>query len=204
MESQRNFEKFLVQGASGLQSRLPVFLRPAVCAALLAAPGETVTLFGTGFGPTEPTLEAGRIPGVQAPLVGEVSFYFGSLEPPLIETVAGDGTQGYGGAAVAAQLSFPGGVALDGAGNLYIADTNNHRIRRVVGAVQEEQRCCSSLRGCGPLLRRPLSIHGALAGRPARRQRGRHRRRAGRPNPDRAVPGDSQATVRRQPHHAAA
>ncbi len=52
----------------------------------------------------------------------------------IISTVAGTGRQGYsgdGGPATAAQLAFPFGVALDGAGNLYIADAANHRIRRV-------------------------------------------------------------------------
>ena len=51
-----------------------------------------------------------------------------------ISTVAGTGTAGYGGdgaAATAAQLNFPRDVDVDRAGNLYIADTNNHRIRRV-------------------------------------------------------------------------
>ena len=55
----------------------------------------------------------------------------------VISTVAGDGTLGYGGdggAAVAAQLHFPAGVAPDGAGNLYIADVHNHRIRKVDAA----------------------------------------------------------------------
>ena len=55
----------------------------------------------------------------------------------VISTVAGDGTEGYGGdggPAVAAQLSSPWGVALDGAGNLYIADSNNRRIRKVDAA----------------------------------------------------------------------
>ena len=104
-----------------------------------AAPGEIVTLFGTGFGPTEPALEAGRIPGVQAPLAGEVSFYFGSLGvlQSSIETVAGNGTPGFsgdGGAATATRLYGPSGVALDGAGNLYIADWSNHRIRKVDAA----------------------------------------------------------------------
>ena len=61
-------------------------------------------------------------------------FSAGILSTGVITTVAGDGTQGYGGdggAAVAALLSHPSGVALDGAGNLYIADTSNNRIRKV-------------------------------------------------------------------------
>ena len=51
-----------------------------------------------------------------------------------ISTVAGTGTRGFsgdGGAATSARLSFPRGVAVDGAGNLYIADASNHRIRKV-------------------------------------------------------------------------
>ena len=51
-----------------------------------------------------------------------------------ISTVAGNGTQGYTGdgvAATAAGLRVPSGVAVDGSGNLYIADTLNHRIRKV-------------------------------------------------------------------------
>ncbi len=53
----------------------------------------------------------------------------------IISTVAGIGTFGYsggdGGAATAALLRFPAGVAVDGEGNLYIADWDNHRIRKV-------------------------------------------------------------------------
>ena len=55
----------------------------------------------------------------------------------VISTVAGNGTEGYsgdGGAAVGAQLNFPSRVALDGAGNLYIVDGRNHRIRKVDSA----------------------------------------------------------------------
>ena len=51
-----------------------------------------------------------------------------------ISTVAGTGESGFGGdggRAVDARLSNPWGIALDGMGNLYIADTNNHRIRKV-------------------------------------------------------------------------
>lgn len=52
----------------------------------------------------------------------------------LIVTVAGVGTPGSGGdggPASGAQLNAPSSVAVDAAGNLYIADTNNHRVRRV-------------------------------------------------------------------------
>jgi len=52
----------------------------------------------------------------------------------IITTVAGIGTAGYsgdGGAATNAQLSSPGRVAWDGAGNLFIADGNGQRIRKV-------------------------------------------------------------------------
>jgi uncharacterized protein (TIGR03437 family) len=51
-----------------------------------------------------------------------------------ISTVAGNGTQGYsgdGGLGKLAQLNGPQGVAVDSAGNLYIADTLNSRIRMV-------------------------------------------------------------------------
>ena len=55
----------------------------------------------------------------------------------LITTVAGTGTGGFsgdGGAATAAGLSYPSGVAVDGAGNLFIADQGNNRIRRVAAS----------------------------------------------------------------------
>lgn len=55
----------------------------------------------------------------------------------IITTVAGTGTAGFsgdGGAATAAQLANPSGVAVDSAGNLYIADTTNNRVRKVTAA----------------------------------------------------------------------
>ena len=51
-----------------------------------------------------------------------------------ISTFAGNNTVGYtgdGGPATAAQLSAPGDVAVDAAGNVYIADTRNNAIRMV-------------------------------------------------------------------------
>jgi uncharacterized repeat protein (TIGR01451 family) len=52
----------------------------------------------------------------------------------MMATVAGNGTAGYsgdGGAATNASLYYPYGVAVDAAGNLFIADSYNHRIREV-------------------------------------------------------------------------
>ncbi len=55
----------------------------------------------------------------------------------VISTIAGTGEGGFGGdggPATDAQLHFPQGVAIDGAGNLYIADSGNHQIRKVDSA----------------------------------------------------------------------
>ena len=66
-----------------------------------------------------------------------------TLATGLITTVAGWGTSndenaggfsGDGGPAPAAQLNNPEDVAVDSAGNLYIADTENNRIRKVTAA----------------------------------------------------------------------
>ncbi len=48
--------------------------------------------------------------------------------------VAGTGRQGFagdGGAATAAELNAPTGLAIDASGNVYLADTGNHRVRRI-------------------------------------------------------------------------
>ena len=55
------------------------------------------------------------------------------LPSGIIITVAGNGMGGYsgdGGPATMAKLFTPRGVAVDSAGNLFIADSNNGRIRR--------------------------------------------------------------------------
>ena len=52
----------------------------------------------------------------------------------VITTVAGTGTAGFsgdGGPAVAAQLAAPTGLGDDPAGNVYVADRDNYRIRRI-------------------------------------------------------------------------
>ena len=55
----------------------------------------------------------------------------------IITTVAGDGEQGYGGdsgSATAALLDSPAGIAVDSSGNIYIADTHNNRVRKVLAS----------------------------------------------------------------------
>ena len=57
------------------------------------------------------------------------------LATGIIETVAGSGEEGFSGdgrPALSAALNRPAGIDFDLQGQLYIADTYNHRIRRVV------------------------------------------------------------------------
>lgn len=68
----------------------------------------------------------------------------------IIETVAGNGEPGYagdGGLAVAASLNEPKGLCLDREGNLYIADSENHVVRRVdraTGVITTVAGVCAS------------------------------------------------------------
>ena len=53
-----------------------------------------------------------------------------------ISTIAGTGAAGYsgdGGPALQAQVNNPFAITIDGAGNLYIGDTTNNRIRKIAG-----------------------------------------------------------------------
>jgi secreted PhoX family phosphatase len=62
------------------------------------------------------------------------TFYGRAMTAGDIYTVAGNGTAGFagdGGPATSAKLRDPAGVAVDGAGNLVIADSGNSRVRVV-------------------------------------------------------------------------
>lgn len=117
------------------------------------APGGTVTTIvgsgtrgynGDGSWGTTATLSQGL--GVAADASGNVYFAdqtshrVRKVSPDgVVTTIAGTGDAGYratddGGPATQALLSQPTDVALDAAGNLYISDTNNHRIRKIDAA----------------------------------------------------------------------
>jgi uncharacterized protein (TIGR03437 family) len=76
-----------------------------------------------------------------------------------VTTIAGTGVAGFGGdggPAVNAQLNFPYGLALDSAGNLYVADFGNQRVRRIapdgtITTIAGTGNMGSSEDGAGPL-----------------------------------------------------
>jgi sugar lactone lactonase YvrE len=68
-----------------------------------------------------------------------------------IQTVAGNGTEGFsgdGGAATSAELANPQGVALDANSNLYIADWSNYRVRLVSAATGVITTLAGGGQGC--------------------------------------------------------
>jgi sugar lactone lactonase YvrE len=76
------------------------------------------------------------IPFAVAPLVA-LSLFARPAAAQTITTVAGGAIAGFcgdGGPATSACLNGPKDVAVDGAGNVFVADTNNNRIRRVDGS----------------------------------------------------------------------
>ena len=77
----------------------------------------------------------------------------------VIDTVAGGGSGGYsdnGGQATAATLAYPQGVAVDSAGDIFIADTGNNVVREVELLGRDHHR------GGQP----PRRVTAAMAGRP--------------------------------------
>jgi hypothetical protein len=63
---------------------------------------------------------------------GHVSHKVHKVTPAGVLTTFAGSTQGYlDGTGTAAKLNTPRGVGVDAAGNVYVADTDNHRIRKI-------------------------------------------------------------------------
>ena len=141
-------------------TRTAALLLASFCAGLAGLPasaqraeGVIVTVAGTGeprlFGEGQPAVQAGLVmpSGLALDLDGNlyITDYAANrvlrvdAATGIITTVAGSGPTellggdfwGDGGPAREAALSAPNGIAVDSAGNIYIADSQNHRIRRI-------------------------------------------------------------------------
>jgi sugar lactone lactonase YvrE len=151
-----NTSKLLQRFAAGVARRLKSFaanhsIGGLVLIGALAAPLAQAQNIATvaGGGPNNvPALSAGVAPGgIARDASGNIYFsdsfnnrVFKVDTSGLLTVVAGNGStagfnfSGDGGPAIAAELSLPLGLALDGAGNLFIADSGNNVIREVVAA----------------------------------------------------------------------
>jgi sugar lactone lactonase YvrE len=104
-------------------ARLSVGFAPSVItqpSSLTALPGNNLTLVVTAAG--------------TGPLSYQWQFNGTNLPNGIITTVAGNGSiasAGDGGAATNASVGYPTGVALDAAGDFYIADEENSNVRKV-------------------------------------------------------------------------
>jgi len=72
------------------------------------------------------------------------------IEDRMVSTFAGSGTAGFAeGATTTAQFNDLTDVAVDSSGNVYVADGNNHRIRKITPADRIEDRMVSTIAGSG-------------------------------------------------------
>lgn len=108
--------------------------------------GQVVTIAGNGTsgnvdGPAA-TAEFSNPAGVAVDAAGNLyvadyrNHSVREISAGNVTTIAGNGSPGFADGPVAsAQFSYPLGVAIDGSGNLYVADSNNNRIREISGGI---------------------------------------------------------------------
>ena len=131
---------------------------PVTVTGQVVSPGKIITVVGTGTGGSSGDNGPASVARINLPIglafdksgnlflsesnrvrfvnltTGAVTIHNQVVAASHITTVAGGATagdKGDGGPATTAQLFGPQGLAFDAAGNLYIADANNNRIRRV-------------------------------------------------------------------------
>ena len=106
---------------------------PAILAQINSNPSNR-PIFGTSGGLQAMGIAADKVGNLYIADTGNNRIRRVDAATRIITTVAGNGTPGLsgdGGPATSASLNEPFDVEVDAAGHLYIADTRNHRIRRV-------------------------------------------------------------------------
>lgn len=117
----------------------PVGLALDVLATLYVADAETGTVLRLPLSGALPPL---TIPASDVARAPDLSLYFAESAAGIVQRISlfgglalaaggADPARGDGGAATVALLNHPSGLAADASGNLYIADRDNHRVRRV-------------------------------------------------------------------------
>jgi sugar lactone lactonase YvrE len=108
----------------------------------ITASGNVTTLAGAGYGYANSQGTAARFASPTGVAVdGSGNVYVADQDNNRIRkidvggnvsTLAGSGTEGYANSqGTAARFASPRGVAVDGSGNVYVADTRNNRIRKI-------------------------------------------------------------------------
>jgi sugar lactone lactonase YvrE len=122
-----------------------ISLGASIALAICCAIGLTISLATTARAQTQATTLPLMLPSTTA-FDAQGNLYFTETgnhvvrkvtSAGTITTVAGNGVQGFAGdngPATAAELDSPAGLALNAAGDLFIADSHNHRVREVAAA----------------------------------------------------------------------